>query len=339
MTIGLAIAGYGYWGQKIANTVRLLPDFTLSAIVDTDQRALASVYQDFPTVQRYSSWDVFFRNAHVDALWIAVPVRSHASLAIKALKAGLDVLVEKPLAPSSHQAEQIRDAVTSTGKILLPGHIYLHDASVQQLRRTIQGASLGNIYYMDMTRTGYGIIRPDTNVIWDLAVHDIIISLFLLNEIPYSISAWGSSFIYREQANIASLLLSFQSGKRVVIQSSWLEVAHRRQINVVGVEGMATLTDMGSHQLLQIFAGNLKALVPGQPSHARGGPVEKKQYNIPTTEGLKVEAQHFAACIQKKTKPICNVQDGLQVIRILEAAQLSLMKHGKEIQLSHIAST
>ncbi len=333
MTIRLAIAGYGYWGQKIAHTVKMLPDFVLSAIIDTDCRVLAIAQQDFPAVPRFNSWDAFFQGAAAEALWVAVPVENHATIAIRALQMGLDVLVEKPLAQSSHQVQQIIDTVTSTGKILLPGHIYLYDMAIQQLRQTIQDPGIGDICYIDMVRTGYGIVRPDTDVIWDLGVHDIIISLFLLDEIPYLVSAWGSSFVYPQKINTAFLSLSFQSGKRVFIHTSWLEVARRRQITVVGMKGMAILTDAGPYQSLEIREGDLKALVTehDQPTYMRGANVEKRQYKIPATNGLKVEAQHFAACIQKNRQPICSVQDGLQVTRILEAAQLSLMNNGKEV--------
>lgn len=339
MTINLAIAGYGYWGKKIAHAIKAIPEFSLTAIFDTNQTALLMAEKDFPVVPQFRSMDLFIDNANMDALWIAVPVTSHASMAIIALEAGLHVLLEKPFAQNSNQAEEILNKVKRTKKILLPGHIYLHDSSIQQLRQTIEESSLGQICYIDMVRTGYGIIRPDINVIWDLGIHDIIISSFLLNEIPCSVSAWGASFLPQTQINSACLLLSFQSGAQANIRASWLEGARRRQITVVGTKGMAILSDEGSYQSLKLFYGDINALKPQQNKQftdSQRSNIIQKQYKIPNTNGIVTEARHFAACISKKVKPICDAVDGMIAIHILEAAQLSLECNGKEIPLKHI---
>ena len=178
-----------------------------------------------------------------------------------------------------------------------------------------------------MVRTGYGILRPDVDVLWDLGVHDIIISTFLVHEIPHSVSAWGESLVFHGQINMACLLLSFRSGIRVFIRASWLEAARRREIAVIGMKGMCILRDAGAYQSLEIFDGDIKSLSSyqnKQSTKSQKTGMNQKHYKIPTTSGIITEAQHFAACIQNKKKPICDANDGLNTVRILEAAQLSM---------------
>jgi predicted dehydrogenase len=315
------VLGWGYWGPKIARNLATLPHASVTFIADTDAHRLVSIEQQ-PGVQISTQAHDIFRS-DVDAVVIATPVRTHYALAKDALLHGKHVLVEKPLTASVAEAEELAQLAEQQGRILMVGHTFVYNPAVNELRKLVQSGDLGKIYCIEAERLNLGLFRSDINVIWDLAPHDISILLYLLGQSPEHIKVQAHAHLQSRIHDIAHLDFGFSAGMTAHIHVSWLHPCKVRRVTVIGDRRMAVYDDTSPSEMIKIY--NKGADVHADPVVSyRFGAITIP--HIDWIEPLRLECEDFANAIRTDSQPRAHSGAGVEVVRVLEWAQETLMQ-------------
>jgi predicted dehydrogenase len=266
----------------------------------------------------------------LDAVVISTPPKTHFRIAKDCLLQGLNVLVEKPMTLNSRDAEELIELADKKGLTLMVGHTFEYDSAMQRMKEYIEDEELGQLYYIDTARLNLGLFQRDSNVIWDLAPHDISILLYLLDKQPVSVSAQGMPCVIPGVYDVAYLSLVFPDNLTAFVHVSWLDPCKVRRVTVVGSKKMAVFNDIGSEGKVKIYDKGIDA-----PAYTNGFGEFQYNYrsgditipNIRYIEPLRQECQHFIDCVVNHTEPKSSGRSGLRVIKILEAAHRSLAKN------------
>jgi len=331
MATRVAVIGLGYWGPNLMRNLTLIPDVQVIAGCDLSIRRLERMMRRFPNVREFTTdCDILLRRPDIDAVVIATPVETHYKLAKKALLHDKDVFIEKPMAASSEEAEELIKICEERGRVLMVGHTFLYNPAVRKVKEIIDKGDLGQIYYITSTRINLGIHRKDANVIWDLAAHDFSIIIYWLGEDPIYVYTVGKDFILNGVPDVAFLHVVFPSGVIADLQVSWLAPSKVRNITVVGSDKMIIYDDTSSYEKVRIFDSGVDYSEPEtfgefQLSYRTGDILSPK---IDSIEPLRLEMQHFIECIRERTKPLTDGYNGLRVVRALELAERSMKDTG-----------
>lgn len=314
------VIGWGYWGPKVARNLASLPDATVRMVVDMDRRRLAAIEASQTGIETTTDVEELLRS-NVDAIAIATPVRTHYQLARAALLQGKHVLVEKPLTASAQEAEELVALAEERELTLMVGHTFEYSPAVQELRRLVQNGELGRIYCVEAERVNLGLFRSDINVIWDLAPHDISILLYLLGKTPEEIKVQAHAHIQPQIHDVAHLDLNYADGMNAHIHVSWLHPCKIRRVTVIGDAKMVVYDDTNPAEAIKIY--NKGANVDADPvvSYRYG---EISIPHIDWIEPLRLECEDFARAIRDGIQPRANGRVGLEVVRVLTAAQHAL---------------
>lgn len=331
-TIRVGVIGYGYWGPNLARNFFDLPSVELVAIADAKDDRLFRARSLYPDVRITQDYTDFF-NMQLDAVVVAVPPVLHYPIAKKCLEQGLHVLVEKPMTQSSHHAEELIQLAESKNLVLMVGHTFTYNSAVVALKKYIESGELGEIYYIDTARLNLGLFQRDSNVLWDLAPHDISILLYLLDQKPISVTAQGIPCVFENMFDVAYVNLIFPNQIPAYIHVSWLDPCKVRRITVVGSKKMIVFNDLENEQKLKIYDKGVDA-----PEYTDSYSEFHCNYrsgdiiipNIRVVEPLRQECQHFVDSILNSTQPDSNGQSGLNVVKILEAAEYSLKNNSSK---------
>jgi len=323
--VEVAVVGYGNWGSKHVRVFASMPDVKVT-VVDRDPLRLAEVGRKHSTVKRCEDLDRVLETA--DVVVIATPPASHAPIAHAAIRAGCNVLVEKPLATSVAECEELIDAAMLAGVHLMVGHTFEHDAAIWKLREIVQSGELGEIRYIDCARLNLGLYQDDVNVIWDLAPHDVSIVNFILGEPPAGVSAWGHSHANRKFEDVAHLQLRYDSGIYAYIHVSWLDPCKVRRVTIVGSEKMAVYNDMAAEGKIRVYDVGLdeESQFP-EPVKYRQGDIYAPSFD--RHEPLAEQAKMVLDSVRTGAVPGVDGQSGLAVARVLEAADRALDSGGE----------
>jgi len=321
MTIQIAVCGVGYWGRNLARNFHQLR--ALGGICEPDPANRALAEQAYPGVRFFPDLEAILADKTVRAVALATPAVTHYDLARRALQAGKDVFVEKPLALEVGQGEELVRLAAQHQRILMVGHILRYHPAVQVLRELIDGGELGRIQYVYSNRLNIGKIRTEENILWSFAPHDISVMLALLDEEPREVSCQGGSYLNENVADVTMSQFLFPSGVRAHIHVSWLHPFKEQRLVVIGSEKMAVFDDQAAHKLvLYPHRVEWRKRIPTAVK-ADGEPVE-----IETVEPLRAECRHFLECVETRRTPVTDGQEGVRVLRILTACQASLEKEG-----------
>ncbi len=311
------VIGWGYWGPKIARNLDALPHGMVTIVADMDSHRLASLSVNQPWIQTTVYVEDVFRS-DVDGVIIATPVRTHYRLAKEALLHGKHVLVEKPLTANVAEAEELVTLAIKQQRILMVGHTFEYSPAINELRKLVQSGDLGNIYCVEAERVNLGLFRSDINVIWDLAPHDISILLYLFGKKPEKIKVQAHAHLQSHIHDIAHLDLGFSDGMTAHIHVSWLHPCKIRRVTVIGDARMAVYDDTNPAEMVKVY--NKGADVHADPVVSyRFGAITIP--HIDWIEPLRLECEDFARAISTGTRPRANGEVGLEVVRILAAAQ------------------
>ncbi|HLA43535.1 MAG TPA: Gfo/Idh/MocA family oxidoreductase [Aggregatilineales bacterium] len=340
LKINAAVVGCGYWGPNLIRNITQSSDIHLRALCDLNEAKLTKQsslhHPDYAT----QNFDEILNDAEIEAVVVATSANTHHALVKAALEANKHVLVEKPLALQSEHAAELTHVAADHNRCLMVGHTFQYNPAVNKVRELIQSGDLGEIIYAYMTRVNLGIIRDDLNVMWNLAPHDISILLYTFGSLPVRISARGFSPLRpnsQHMEDIVFMVLEFENGAVAHIHNSWLDPNKIRSATFVGTEKMVVYDDVDSQRRIQIFD---KGVVQ------KDSPVSFGEFQltvrdgdilipkVPTTEPLKAEIAHFVDCIRTGAKPISDGENGWQVVRIMEAADLSIEQMGAVIELN-----
>ena len=332
----IAVIGYGYWGPNLVRNFTNLENSTVSHVVDESPDRLEKVKKLYPSINATSSLTEILENPEIDCIIIATPISTHYDIAKKALEHNKHVLVEKPMTNSVKDAKELIELSKKVNKVLMVDHTYLYTGAIQKIKQLIDSDSLGEIQYIDSTRINLGLFQSDVNVLWDLATHDIAICSYLIKEKPISVQAIGKSHTSSDFEDIAYLTLHYESNKITHFNCSWISPVKIRHMLIGGSKKMIIFNDLETTEKVKIYDTKYKTKTNPKNDRQILADYRVGDIFIPklsTREGLSSMTEDFVSAVVDKTEPISNYNIGLQVVKILEAAQKSITNQGKEVKI------
>jgi len=334
--VNIGVVGCGYWGPKHIRVCHELAEANLIAVCDLEESRLQQVRNQYPYVETVTDFRDLLKD-NVDAIVISTPVNTHYQLAKEALLYDKHVLIEKPMTANYREALELIDLAEKRNLVLMAGHTYEYHPAVDFLREMVSSGELGDIYSIDAERLNLGLYRPDVNVLWDLAPHDISIMLTILDADPVVVSARGTHHVDAGVCDIAYLEILFSNGTMGHIHVSWLHPRKIREITIVGSKKMVVYDDVSETEKIHIYDKGLTAASANNgfstwtPNYRYGDVVIPF---IANAEPLKQECSHFVKCIAEGKRPRSDGWAGLKVSSILEAADKSLANGGQREKLA-----
>jgi predicted dehydrogenase len=334
--INVGVIGYGYWGPNLVRNFAANESTPVVSVCDRDRGRLAKLNALYPAIRVTNSADELIQDEEVDAVVIATPVDSHFPLALAALEAGKHVLIEKPIASTSDQAQRLIEEAARRRLVLAVDHTFVYTAAVRKMHELIRGDEFGKVRYYDSTRVNLGLFQPDVNVLWDLAVHDLSIMHYILDSSPAAVSATGHSHRSGQPEYAAFLTLFLEDGTIGHINVNWLSPVKIRRTLVGGERQMIVYDDLETSEKIKLYDKGI--VITETPEDVRKLLISYRtgdlwSPNLPATEALATEAKHFAACIDGNEKPITGGEAGLKIVRILEGANQSMRNRGAPVDL------
>jgi predicted dehydrogenase len=314
-----------------------MPGVRMKTAVDLNKERLRHISQLYHGVHATTSFDEVVEDPEVDAVLVATPVSTHHPLAKRSLLAGKHVLVEKPMAASIAEAEELNRIADDRGLTLMAGHTFLYTAAVNKMKDLISSGELGHIYYISTTRVNLGLFQEDINVVWDLAPHDVSILNYILGAEPESVAAQGQAYIQSGIEDVAFLHLRYPGDIVAHTHVSWLNPDKIRRITVVGSKKMLVYDDVSTTEKIRVYDKGVTV----QPHYDTFGEFQLSYRfgdiytpRLDDNEPLKNECQHFVQCIQKRETPRSDGHSGLAVVRVMERACQSIRESGVQLPLS-----
>lgn len=334
--VRVAVVGAGYWGPNLIRNFVQLDRAFIKVVCDLDKEKLKKIKSLYPAIETTTDYDGLLKREDIDAVAVATSPSTHYSLVKKALDAGKHVLVEKPFTLESRHGEELIALAKKKKLVLMVGHTFEYTPAVNKLKDLIESGELGDVYYVYIHRLNLGLFQKDTNVVWDLAPHDISILLYILGETPASVSATGASHVVKGVEDVAFLTIKFGNGRLGHIHVSWLDPSKIRKTVVVGSKKMVVYDDVEPLEKIKIYDKGVKkhddykTFGEFQLSYNYG------DIHIPklsTAEPLGIECGHFLECIKEGKTPRSSGEVGLNVVKVLEAAEESIKNNGREVKL------
>jgi predicted dehydrogenase len=332
--IRVAVIGAGPWGLNHVRVVASEPGCTLSLVADPDPGAIKRARAIVPGVHATPDPEQVFADPSTDAVIISSPAATHASLAIAAFAAGKHVLIEKPLAMSSADAEAVEHASRAANRVGMIGHLMLHHPAVQRLRELVHSGTLGQLHYLHSTRVNLGRLRRDENALWSFGPHDVSIIDYLLERAPQSVTARGQSVLQRGIEDVVFMTIRFATGEMAHVHLSWLHPRKERRVTLVCSQKMVEFDDVTTDKLRIYDKGYDRP--PEFTEYAeyltlRDGDVHIPQIHM--QEPLRLQMRQFLAEINGAPPAATTIESGVRVVRVLEAAQRSLLSDGVPVNL------
>ena len=316
-SVNVAVVGVGYWGKNLVRNFHSLG--ALSALCDSHSFAEDTCRRQYGDIRFFPDYRAVLADPSIHAVALATPAITHYEMAKAALLAGKDVFVEKPLAIDVTHGEHLVELAAANGRVVMVGHILHYHPAILKLRELIQGGTLGKINYVYSNRLNIGKIRTEENILWSFAPHDISVMLSLLNEMPTRVSCQGSAYLNTDVADVTLSHFEFPSGVRAHIFVSWLHPVKEQRLVVVGSEKMAVFDDTADHKLV---------LYPHKVEWKNRVPTAVKAdalaIDIDAREPLRAECEHFLHCVTTRTAPVSDGNEGLRVLRVLDACQRAI---------------
>lgn len=332
ITIGQV--GLGYWGPNVLRNFANLAECQVKKCCDIDAQQLENTKRRYPLIELTQDYNELVNDPEIEALVITTPASTHYQLAKKALEADKHVFVEKPITLDIGEAEELIDLVERRGRVLMVGHLLIYHPAVTKLKEYVNSGELGGIHYIYSSRLNLGKIRHDENAMWSFAPHDLSVALYLLGEEPEAVSAHGMAYLRPDVEDVVFMTVRFPQGKVAHLHVSWLDPHKVRRITVVGSKKMAVFDDMESSEKLRIYdkgVDNLYYSSYGEFLTLRFGDIYIPKIDM--KEPLQLECQHFLYCIRNHQRPLSDGLEGLQVLKILDAAQRSLKNDGQLVKI------
>ncbi len=320
MSVRVGVAGLGYWGPNLARNFASIAGCELAWCCDASEAARARAAAAFPGVAVTDRLEDLLEDRALDAIALATPVPTHAELAERVLRAGKHCFVEKPLAQSVSDAERAVAAGEAAGKLLMVGHLLVFHPGVARLQESARSGELGDIHYIYSNRLNLGKLRADENALWSLGAHDVSVVLHLAGEEPSEVEARGESYMRSGIEDVVFCFLRFPPGLSAHLHLSWLDPHKERRFTVVGSRRMATFDDMDLERKVTIYDKGFDEDAGSYGEYiTRSGDIWSPR--IPNREPLRLECEHFVACVRDGRPPLTDGHAGVRVVRVLEALQ------------------
>jgi predicted dehydrogenase len=332
----VAVVGCGYWGQNLLRNFCELEEAEVVIACDFDSRALVRAKRRYPTLEVSQNYKDVLADPRVEAVVLATPVSTHYPFAQQALQAGKHVLVEKPLAQTSREVQDLIQLAERMGKTLMVDHTFLYTGAVRRMKQLVDSGEIGDLLYFDSVRISLGLVQSDINVLWDLGPHDLSIMDYLCNREPISISATGVNHLETPYQNIAYVTVQFAGNLIAHFHLNWLAPVKVRRTLVGGSKKMIVYDDMENSEKVRVYDKGItqnhdperrEKMLTGYRNGDMLAP------NLEGTEALRLMAREFVTSIAEKRAPLSDGYAGLRIVRMLEAAQASIEQNGRVIYM------
>ncbi len=337
MTIGVGLVGYGYWGPNLARNFAETEGVRLAAIADArpDRRAAASRrHRDAALCEDASA---LIARSDVDAVVVATPLETHYAFVRAAIEQGKHVLVEKPFAASKAHAEELAELAAARGVRLMVDHTFVYNGAVRRIRSLVDAGELGELLYLDSVRVNLGLLQPDSNVIWDLATHDLSIMDYLVDDRPVAVSAHGIAAAGFDHENVAYVTVHFDRGFLAHFHVNWLAPVKMRQMLLGGSQRMVVYDDTDPAEKVRVYDKGVDVARADRETRRevlvsyRTGDMRAPTFD--RREALSLVAQEFVDAIVERREPLTGAAAGIRVVALLEAAERSLREGGRRVAL------
>jgi predicted dehydrogenase len=335
MDIEVGVIGYGYWGPNLIRNLMETDGAVVASCADLrpDRRAL--IQRRHPTLKVTDSAEAIIDDANIDAVVIVTPVSTHHELAKRALERGKHVLVTKPFTRTVAEGEELIELADASGLVLLVDHTFIYTSAVRKMKELLDTGELGRLYYFDSVRVNLGMFAHDTNVLWDLAPHDLSILAHLIPQTPKYVSAVGADHVGTGFADMVYLTMEFDDAFLAHVHVNWLSPVKVRQILLGGDRRMLVYDDTEPSEKVRVYDSGIKVTtqegIYATLVDYRTGDMWAPKIEL--REALSVECEHFVECVRFKKMPITGGAAGLTVVRLLEAASTSLAENGRRISI------
>ena len=334
----MAIIGCGHWGNNYVRLLSQLANVEILAICDTSEQRRQDGAARYPDLAWISGVDHLIEMYAIDAAVVCTSASSHYPVVRKLLEAGKHVLVEKPMTTDSNEAEELIALAVDRDVVLMVGHIFLYNSGIEKVRECIRVGQLGQIHYLYSRRTNLGPVRRDVNVLWDLASHDVSIFNYFLDSCPEWVSAVGASFLQDGIKDVGLLSLAYPDGVIGHIHVSWADPHKVREVVVVGSEQRIVFDDTSPQLKVVIYKKGIAASSLGNLGYNGTYQIAVRDGDIVSPslvfdEPLKKQVLHFIECVYRGTRPLTDGLNGLEVVRTIEAANLSIKQNGMPVPI------
>jgi len=336
--VKMAAIGCGYWGPNLIRNFNNHPDVEMRAICDLDPDRRRHMQSLYPQAQVTDQVDDIIGDPQIDAVVVATPVSTHFELGMAVLESGKHLFVEKPMAASSDQCRQMCRLADEQDLQIMVGHTFLFVPAVHKIRQLMRDGELGDIFYVSIRRVNLGIFQRDTNVVWDLAPHDVAMMNYLFDSSPVKVSATGRCYVQRDKKleDVAFITLEYPGDRIVHLHVSWLDPNKVRETTFVGSRKMLVYDDVAMTDKIRIYDKGVDVM----PHYDGFGEFHLAYRHgdiliprIEQVEPLKIETGHFVDRVQGRAEPLSDGWSGLQVVETLEKACASIAADGKPMPL------
>jgi predicted dehydrogenase len=335
--IKVGLIGYGYWGPNLARNFAETEGVCLAAIADAHPDRRAAAARRHPGVTTCDDAADLIAREELDAVVIATPIETHYAFARAAIERGKHVLVEKPLASSKAHAETLGALAHARDVRLMVDHTFVYNGAVRRIRALIDSGDLGELLYLDSVRVNLGLVQQHSNVIWDLATHDLSIMDYLIDVRPVAVSADGTAAAGFDHENVAYVTVHFDNGFLAHFHVNWLAPVKIRRMLLGGRQRMLVYDDTDPSEKVRVYD-------KGVDVDMRDGETRRQilisyrtgDMYAPTfdrREALALVAREFADSIRQRRPPLTGAAAGIRVVALLEAAERSLRARGQRIEL------
>ncbi|HTU32984.1 MAG TPA: Gfo/Idh/MocA family oxidoreductase [Candidatus Acidoferrum sp.] len=318
----IAVVGCGYWGKNLVRNFHKLGN--LKVICDVSDASLSALASQYGVETCKSYQDVLAR-PDINAVAIATPAAQHHAMVRAALLAGKDVFVEKPLALQLAEGEEIVEIARQRQRVLMVGHLLYYHPAIRELKELIRKGTLGRVEYVYSSRLNFGKLRTEENILWSFAPHDISAILYLLDEDPVTVAAHGGAYLNPQIADLTLTSFKFASGVTSHIFVSWLHPFKEQKLVVVGDQKMAVFDDTEPERKLVLYPHRVDWIDRLPVAHKSEGEVMP----LPAEEPLLSECSHFVECVATRKTPRTDGNNGVRVLRVLNASEQSLKQNGQ----------
>ena len=334
MAFNVALIGYGYWGKNLLRNLRESNHVSEITVVDINNDHLQQAQKIYPDVHICNEVKNVLQNKNIEVAIIATPTSTHYSIAKQFLEHHKHTLVEKPLCTQAQQAAELYQLATKNNCVLFTDLTFLYNGAVKYIKDFVTQNNIGPIRYIDATRVNLGIYQADTNVIWDLAIHDISIIQKLIQKAPTHVRAISHHDKSIKDIDLAYLFLYYPDDILVQINCSWASPAKIRKMTIGGTEKMIIYDEVEPTQKIKIYdyeSSIQQGSINSTLIDYRLGDITIPKFS--TEEPLKVMLQSFFDCIQSPNTSILSEQESIEIIQTLENAEKSLLLHGEMISM------
>jgi predicted dehydrogenase len=341
----IGVVGAGYWGPNLIRNFTTCPLTEVAAVCDANPSRLEAIGRSNPYLKLVPSLDQLLEIPGLRGVAIATPVSTHYPIAKRCLEAGVDVLIEKPLAATVQEAQALVDLANKLGRVLMVDHTYLFSNPVKLIKRLIDQGELGDLYFIDSQRINLGLFQHDVNVIWDLAPHDLSIVEHIIGDPARSISAWGCSHANPDIEDIAYVNVDYGDQMMATFHVNWLSPVKVRQIIFAGSRKSIIFNELNTTEPVKVYGRGID-LTESESGSGTAASAELRRRllvgyrtgdvwspHVDAGEALQAAVTHFAECVRERKTPISDGTLGLRVVRSLEAATRSIRAHGGRVIL------